>query len=48
MQDKDHVWYVGSLFHFAGNFEEPAARDISPKPGFSDPMYIVYARKKQQ
>lgn len=43
--DADHVWIVGSYFHFAGNFTKPAAKDISPNPGKSDPMYVVFARK---
>jgi hypothetical protein len=50
--DLDHVLYVGSMFHYAGGFGEPEAKDISPrKPEFlgsgltGDPMYIVQARK---
>ncbi|KAM3301224.1 putative protein isoform X2 [Capsicum chacoense] len=41
----DHVMIVGSYFHYAGGFEPPQAVDISPNPGRSDPMYIVYSRK---
>ncbi|XP_037493083.1 uncharacterized protein LOC105637867 isoform X2 [Jatropha curcas] len=44
--DADHVLIVGSYFHYAGGFEPPQAVDISPNPGRSDPMYIVYSRKK--
>lgn len=44
--DLDHIWIVGAYYHFAGGFEPPAAQDISPKPGKSDPMYVVYARKQ--
>lgn len=44
--DADHAWIVGSYFHYAGGFEPPLAVDISPNPGHSDPMYIVYSRKK--
>lgn len=44
--DLDHIWIVGAYYHFAGGFEPPAAEDISPKPGKTDPMYVVYARKK--
>ncbi|MQM00499.1 hypothetical protein Taro_033232, partial [Colocasia esculenta] len=44
--DADHVLIVGSYFHYAGGFEPPSAVDISPNPGRSDPMYIVYSRKK--
>ncbi|KAL9244877.1 hypothetical protein vseg_018594 [Gypsophila vaccaria] len=43
--DADHVLIVGSYFHYAGGFEPPQAVDISPNPGKSDPMYIVYSRK---
>ncbi|KAB1209310.1 hypothetical protein CJ030_MR6G009327 [Morella rubra] len=43
--DADHALIVGSYFHYAGGFESPQAVDISPNPGRSDPMYIVYSRK---
>lgn len=43
--DSDHVMIVGAYFHYAGGFEPPQAVDISPNPGRSDPMYIVYSRK---
>ncbi|KAL4295860.1 hypothetical protein GQ457_12G022490 [Hibiscus cannabinus] len=43
--DADHVLIVGSYFHYTGGFEPPQAVDISPNPGRSDPMYIVYSRK---
>ncbi|KAI3837396.1 hypothetical protein MKX03_018113 [Papaver bracteatum] len=43
--DPHHVLIVGSYFHYAGGFEPPQALDISPNPGRSDPMYIVYSRK---
>ncbi|KAF6142870.1 hypothetical protein GIB67_021826 [Kingdonia uniflora] len=43
--DADHAIIVGSYFHYAGGFEPPQAVDISPNPGRSDPMYIVYSRK---
>jgi SAM-dependent methyltransferase len=46
--DMDHIWTVGSYFHYAGGFEAPAAKDIT-KAGFfgarGDPLYVVYARK---
>ncbi|VFQ65415.1 unnamed protein product [Cuscuta campestris] len=44
--DDDHVMIVGSYFHYAGGFEPPEADDISPNPGRSDPMYVVYSRKQ--
>lgn len=43
--DLDHVMIVGSYFHYTGGFEPPQALDISPNPGRSDPMYVVYSRK---
>ncbi|KAJ7973716.1 S-adenosyl-L-methionine-dependent methyltransferase [Quillaja saponaria] len=43
--DTDHALIVGSYFHYARGFEPPQAVDISPNPGRSDPMYIVYSRK---
>ncbi|KAL3535631.1 hypothetical protein ACH5RR_004092 [Cinchona calisaya] len=43
--DADHVMIIGSYFHYAGGFEPPQAVDISPNPGRSDPMYVVYSRK---
>ncbi|KAK4749593.1 hypothetical protein SAY87_027042 [Trapa incisa] len=43
--DTDHVMIVGAYFHYAGGFEPPQAVDISPNPGRSDPMYIVYSKK---
>jgi hypothetical protein len=48
--DEDHIWIVGSYFHYSvpGGFEAPTAKDITPKGGLfgkSDPMYVVMARK---
>lgn len=45
--DIEHVFIVGSFFHYAGGFEPPSCDDISPNPGRSDPLYIVKAKKKQ-
>ncbi|CAL4974408.1 unnamed protein product [Urochloa decumbens] len=44
--DVDHAWIVAAYFHYAGGFEPPQAVDISPNPGRTDPMYVVYSRKK--
>lgn len=52
--DLDHVYIVGSYFHYAGKggtvrFEPPAAKEITKKGllgGKGDPMYVVYARKQ--
>lgn len=48
--DADHVWIVGSYFHYSvpGGFVAPRAKDITIKPllgGRGDPMYVVYASK---
>ncbi|KAG6556353.1 hypothetical protein Mapa_002296 [Marchantia paleacea] len=43
--DLDHIWIVGSYFHYAGGFEPPQALDLSPNPGRTDPMYVVFSRK---
>lgn len=50
--DEDHVWIVGSYFHYSvpGGFEPPRAVDISPRPKGpfapgGDPMYVVEAVK---
>lgn len=45
--DMEHVFIVGSFFHFTeGVFEEPACKDVSPNPGASDPMFIIKGVKK--
>ncbi|XP_057504628.1 uncharacterized protein LOC130788107 [Actinidia eriantha] len=43
--DAEHVMIVGSYFHDAGDYEPPQAVDLSPNPGRSDPMYILYSKK---
>lgn len=44
--DLEHIFIVGSFFHYSGQFEPASCEDISPYPGKSDPMYIVKAVKK--
>ncbi|GMH89428.1 hypothetical protein TrST_g7339 [Triparma strigata] len=45
--DLEHVFIVGSFFHFTENgFNPPKSFDISPNPGRSDPMFIVAAESK--
>ena len=45
--DLEHIFIVGSFFHYAGGEFEPATcEDISPNPGRSDPMYVVRATKR--
>lgn len=44
--DIEHVFIIGSYFHYARGFAKPSAEDISPKSLFgSDPMYIIRADK---
>lgn len=43
--DLEHVFIVGSFFHYAGGFEPPSAVDISPNPGRSDPLFIIRGKK---
>lgn len=44
--DLEHIFIVGSFFHYSGQFEPASCEDISPNPGRSDPMFIVKAVKK--
>lgn len=44
--DLEHIFITGSFFHYAGLFEPAEAFDISPNPGFSDPLFIVQAKRK--
>jgi SAM-dependent methyltransferase len=44
--DLEHIYLVGSYFHYSGLFEPPKCDDISPNPGRTDPMYIVRAKRK--
>lgn len=43
--DYQHIFIIGSYFHYARGFNPPESLDISPRPGFSDPLYIVKASK---
>ena len=44
--DLEHIFIVGSYFHYSGGWEPPFALDRSPNPGKSDPMFIISAEKK--
>jgi len=45
--DLDHVFTVGSYFHFSGgDFDEPLALDLSPSPN-SDPLFAVVCKKSK-
>lgn len=45
--DMEHIFIVGSFFHFAGGFDPPTAVDISPNFGITDPLYIVQATRSK-
>jgi SAM-dependent methyltransferase len=44
--DLEHIFIVGSFFHYSNLFGPPQCVDISPSPGRSDPMYVVKAKRK--
>eukprot|EP00197_Chlamydomonas_leiostraca_P015305 CAMPEP_0202859166 /NCGR_PEP_ID=MMETSP1391-20130828/1404_1 /ASSEMBLY_ACC=CAM_ASM_000867 /TAXON_ID=1034604 /ORGANISM="Chlamydomonas leiostraca, Strain SAG 11-49" /LENGTH=274 /DNA_ID=CAMNT_0049538177 /DNA_START=171 /DNA_END=996 /DNA_ORIENTATION=+ len=46
--DADHVWIVGSYFHYSveSGWGAPKCADITPTTR-TDPMYVVYATKKR-
>jgi hypothetical protein len=49
--DLDHVWIVGSYFHYCGEglFDAPVGKEITKKNLLGikgDPMYVVHGRKK--
>lgn len=47
LSDADRANLVSAYFRYAGGWEEPEARDISPRPGFyTDPVFVVSARKR--
>jgi len=51
--DLDHIWIVGSYFHYTPGFTAPECRDITLPKGFfggggGDPMYVVYASKASE
>lgn len=46
--DAEHVFIIGSYFHYAGGFEKAESLDLSPFPDMTDPLYIVQARKSKQ
>ena len=46
--DLEHVFIIGSFFHYTGKFDPPTSEDRSPNPGRSDPLYIVKATRKSE
>ena len=43
--DSQHVALVGLYFEQSGGWEEIEGRDVSPRPGRSDPLYVVTGRR---
>jgi SAM-dependent methyltransferase len=46
--DLEHVFIIGSFFHYTNLFEPPSSEDRSPNPGRSDPLYIIKAIRKNE
>ena len=46
MNELEHIFMVGSFFHYTDKFDPASCEDISPNPGGSDPLYIIKASKK--
>jgi SAM-dependent methyltransferase len=42
--DLEHIFIIGSYFHYSNKFMPPQSIDISP--GSGDPMFIIQAVKK--
>lgn len=45
LRDERRAELIRTYFQHAGGYDEPVFHDLSPNPGFSDPLYAVYARK---
>lgn len=42
--DLEHVWIVGSYFHYTKGFSKPRAIDLKPGMfGLTDPLFVVEA-----
>jgi SAM-dependent methyltransferase len=48
LRDERRAKLVCAYFQHAGGYEEPVVYDLSPQPGFSDPLYAVCARKRDE
>jgi SAM-dependent methyltransferase len=47
--DQEHAQIIASYFHHSGNWGEVYAQDNSPrKPYYTDPLYVVWAWKRDQ
>ncbi|MGE0824948.1 MAG: class I SAM-dependent methyltransferase [Candidatus Binatia bacterium] len=43
--DQRRATLIRAYFQYAGGYDEPQFADLSPHPGISDPLYVVWARK---
>ena len=48
LRDKGRAELIQAYFHQAGGYAEAVFEDWSPNPGASDPLFAVYARKRQE
>jgi SAM-dependent methyltransferase len=45
LRDERRAELIRAYFHFAGGYDEAIFHDLSPNPGVTDPLYVVWARK---
>lgn len=45
LRDERRAELVQAYFHYAGGFDDAVFYDLSPNPGVTDPLYVVWARK---
>jgi SAM-dependent methyltransferase len=45
LRDEQRAELIRTYFHFAGGYDEAVFHDLSPNPGVTDPLYVVWARK---
>jgi len=48
LRDERRAELVRAYFQFAEGYDEPIFHNLSPNPGFSDPLYAVVARKRAE
>ncbi len=45
LRDEQRAELVHTYFRLAGGYDEAVFHDLSPNPGVTDPLYVVWARK---
>jgi len=48
LRDERRAELVRAYFQYAEGYDEPIFHNLSPNPGFSDPLYAVVARKSAE